>query len=257
MKTTTAFESSAFNSSCNNQNNLTTTFSPHFQQPKLQSYQHQLQRPKQWNNFRVREKLKQIVFVCLKKKYWDNVGVSSCQFIVVEISSSGIWGHQDTCSCQTQKQGQIIILSHLLTACFFKLFNENHYRTFPTEQIYPQDLKVSQLMTWSWDIMPGLCIMTRYISLNFNISLNNLNKNIAGGGSVLQTPCPQEHKHRGWADVQETGQGPQESPLHPARGGHGVRGVSPVLKCARFQKKEGIFPNSEKLSFLRPPHWLI
>ena len=67
MKTTTE---SAVNSSCNNQNNLSTTFSPQFQRPVLQSYSpsvlqsynsptvlqsyHQLHH-KQWNNIRVRK----------------------------------------------------------------------------------------------------------------------------------------------------------------------------------------------------------
>ena len=55
-----------------------------------------------------------------------------------------------------------------------------------------------------------------------------------GGVDVYQTPAAadpssQEHKHRGWADVQ-AGQGPQEGALHQARGGRRVWGVSPVLR---------------------------
>ena len=138
----------------------------------------------------------------------------------------------------TEKQGQIITLSHLLTAFLTKNITGHCPRNKISPKIsrFPNSGPGAGTSGQASSLWPG-----KLKNKQFDILLNNLNKKIPGGGSVLQAPCPQEHKHRGWADVQETGQGPQEGPLHPARGGHGVRGVSPVLKCAFIHVLRGLF----------------
>ena len=167
---TTALES-AVNSSCNNQNNLSTTFSPHFQQPKLQSYQqqhrHQPQHQQQWNNFRVRmsreRKTKTNCFVFLNKKYWDIiVGVSCCQFIVVEIKSSAIWRHVFLSDPEIRTN---YYYHYLLSLSFndniFPTCDPYYHRTSLTEQSGPQTPRRCLFMTWSQYITLILCPITR------------------------------------------------------------------------------------------------
>ena len=168
MKTTTALES-AVNSRCNNQNNLSTTFSPHFQQPKLQSYQqqHLPQHQNQWNNFRVRiskRKNNTNCFMFLNKKYWDIVGVSCCQFIVVEIKSSAIWrpsGHVFLSDSVIRTNYHYHYLSSLSYDIFPTCDPNCRHRTTPTEQSGPQTPRGCLFTIWSQYTTLILCPITR------------------------------------------------------------------------------------------------